>query len=656
MLISCSPLFAGASGPETAEQVRKARAERQLRENQRHQERAAREITREELPEMDAALVDRYQEMVEFLSDPAREGRVPGSLGIEQAAVFIEDRFAELGLSPAFDVKTTGADGEDEIRVGVSYRQSMQMGVTTSAAATRLTIDGVGLVHGKDYSVLSYSGSDDLSAPVTFAGYAVVSGPGRYMGFENSTSLEGRIALCLNYEPMDEDGRSLWRDEGWSHHSRLSYKVSALSRRNAAAVMIVSPPGADDERVDLLETIESTAPANTGMGMGRAPKFDIPVIMVTAEVAEMILFAGEDPGATLEDLVAESNSGGVVRHLGEKPVELMVEIARTPMMTDNVGAVLEGRGDLKDEVVVIGAHYDHIGYGKFGSRIASNVGKLHPGADDNASGTAGMMLAAQMIKDQYALLGEDDSARSVLFLAFTAEESGLNGSKWYVEHPIAAIDDHALMLNMDMIGRLEDEPLEIGGLNSAPGLEGFVETHFEQSGLAIVTESSVGEGRSDHASFDDELVPALFLFTGLHDDYHAPGDTPDLIDFDGGVRIAVLCSQIGLDAATTGERFVHRRQSKGEQANKQPTVRVGILPSNSAEGGMVIERVFPETSASDAGLREQDRIVSWDGEELESIERWRPTLLEVSPGDVVTLTVDRGGEIIEIEMTLRAIE
>ena len=656
-LIVAGVFFSGVvmigMGPETADEMRRARAQRQLEENQRHQERAATQIDRADLPEMDPALIERYQSMVEYLADPAREGRVPGSDGIEDAAVFIEDHFTALGLVPAFDETIEAADGTRVINKRAGFRQELQMGLSIDAAVAEMRVNGVDLEHGEDFSVLAYSGSSEVTAPASFTGYAIVSGPSGHMGFENSTTLEGRVALCLNYEPMTDEGVSRWRENGWSNHSRLTHKVSALSRRNAAAVIIVSPPNAADERVDLLETIESTAPRGMRAAGSRAPKFDIPVVMVTPRVARMII--GGDGGVSLESLIARANEGGVVEELGERAVSFRIEMARTPTMTANVGAILEGRGALRDEFVVVGAHYDHLGYASFGTRIASNAGKLHPGADDNASGTSGLLVAAELITGRYALLGPDEPARSVLFIAFTAEESGLNGSKFYVDHPIVPIAAHSVMLNMDMIGRLESEPLEVGGLRSSPRIGDLVDPFFEQSGLVIARESSVGSGRSDHASFDGAGVPALFFFTGLHDEYHTPEDTADLIDADGAVRVAVLCSEIGFAAATGAEKYEHRRNAR-KQENKQPTVRVGIRPSNASKGGMLVERVFPDTSAADAGLQEYDRIIRWDGVEIDSVESWRPILSEVSPGDVVRLEIERSGEILEIEMTLRAIE
>jgi hypothetical protein len=287
--------------------------------------------------------------------------------------------------------------------------------------------------------------------------------------------------------------------------------------------------------------------------------------------------------------------------------------------------------------------------------MPGNAGLLHPGADDNASGTTGMLIAAQTIAERTRTLPPDQSRRSHLFLAFTAEEMGLLGSIHYSREPIAPADKHALMLNLDMIGTLEDEPLEIGNLRSSPDLPDLVDAHFERSALIIARETSVGNARSDHASFDAVGVPNLFFFTGLHPRYHRPQDTADLVDEEGAVRIALLTADIALDAAVRTKPLVHRRANEPPPA-PEPTVRVGILPAASTKGGILIRRVFPDTSASEAGLRPDDRILTWNGKELASLDALRPRLAEHGPGDTVTLTVERADQVINITMTLRGIE
>ena len=636
------------SGEDTSAQEpsererRRQRALRRLGENDPSVARRAEASDPAALPLLDPELVAEFERIITYIADPAREGRAPGTDGIEDAADFLDREFERIGLEPAFEG-------------GASYRQEMEYGASLDATTEEFAINGLDLRAGEDFAALAFSGSASASGPVVFTGYAIRSGPDGYEGFPGKVDLDGSIAMCLEHEPMDESGASRWREDGWSNRSRLSYKVNALANRGAEGVLIVSTPGADDPGAGTLETLESTAPpAFMGSGSSGA-RFEIPVVSITPEAARTILIAA-DTDETLEALIGRSNAGGVIEPMDSARVRLDIELERSPTLTDNLGAVLEGRGALADEFIVIGAHYDHVGYGRFGSRMRDAAGIVHPGADDNASGTTGLLIAARQLADRYALLDESDNARSILFLLFTAEESGLNGSRYYADNPIAPIEDHEIMLNLDMIGSLERDPLEVGGLDSSDDLESVALTHLEASGVVFAQDVSVGRGRSDHASFDAEKVPNLFLFTGLHERYHLPQDTVDHVDMEGAVRVATICAQIAYDAATDPRDFTHDRSGGADQRAQRepPKVRIGIVPSNATGGGMTILRVFDGTSADEAGLEARDRITHWDGEEIESVESWSPVLLEHEPGDVVTLRVERAGETLEVEMTLKA--
>lgn len=643
-----------ASEDPTPAEVRAQRAKARLQDNRPAQDRAAAEP--HDLPPVDPALIDFFEKTVTELADPAYEGREPGSAGIARAADFIQAHFESLGLTPAFATSELAADGTEVLTPRSSFRQPFGVGEATRAVTTEMSVDTEPLVHGVDFSVLAYSGSGEINAPVSFAGYAIVSGPGGYLGFDPNTRFEGRVVLCLAYEPMDDDGNSQWQDEGFSHHSAMTHKASALIRRGASAVLIVAPPQANDPRADLLETIDSTRLGRPGLN-ARVLRFDAPVVQVTPELAQRILDRTGDPDLTLDALVRRANASAVAMPLGESPISMNIQMGTTSTETFNVGAVLPGVGDLAGEIVVIGAHYDHVGYGRQGSARRDASGDLHPGADDNASGTTGMMLIAQQLTERVRTLPREQPRRTFMFLAFSAEEMGLLGSIHYTKQPAEPMADHTLMLNLDMIGRLENEPLEIGNLKSAPDLEAFVEPFFESSGLVIARDTSVGNGRSDHASFDAVEVPNLFFFTGLHPDYHAPGDTADKIDDEGATRVALLVADIAMAYAVRPDPFVHRRAAtSNDPANQQPTVRLGILPTNSSKGGVLVQRVFLDTSASDAGIRPDDRILTWNGEDLRSVEDLRPRLSSHKPGDVVKLTIDRDGSTIETEMTLRGIE
>lgn len=643
------------AGPETADEVRARRAQKQLENNQRKQQRDAIARDMGEMPAIDQSIVEDYAQMLDLLADPSMEGRVPGSRGIEDAAQYIESQLTALGLTPAFSTTQESADGTQIITPNASFRQPIQMGKQIAAQSLALSTADESFAPDVDFSPLAYSGSASITAPVSFVGYAIVSGPDHYLGFETDESVKDRIAICLNYEPMDDTGNSIWREEKWSHNARLTYKVTALQRRGAAGVIIVSPPSANDDRVNLLETIESTAAPSNQIGERSGPEYDIPVVHATPQTASAILtYLGSEE--SLDDLIKRANDSGIVQPLGTKEITLAVELERTPKWTSNIGAILPGQGSLKDEYVVIGSHYDHVGYGKFGSTTPNRKGEVHPGADDNGSGTTANIISAKTLSQRYALLANDQNARSILFLWFTAEESGLNGSRHYVDHPIAPIEQHDVMLNMDMVGTLSDGLLEIGGFRSAEGFETFALPHLNQAAIPYSEDVSVGEGRSDHASFDAVGIPNLFFFTGLHDRYHSPDDTIEFIDDEGAVRISLLVSSMAYDAATRADRLVHPKSLTKKPEKDGPNVRVGIIPSNAKEGGMKVERVFEDTSASSAGLMPNDRIIKWNEHDLGSVEEWMPILTDQEPGDIVTLTIIRNDETIELNMTLRAIE
>jgi hypothetical protein len=640
--------------PDSAEDVRRKRALRQLEENRRAQEREAEDVTYADMPPMDPALVEQFDAMLAIIADPEMEGRVPGSQGIEKAADYIQGQVEALGLRPAF-IEDTDLNGSIE-DLPNHFRQPMQMGTHTAATSVTLAMGDSSYSDFDDASPLAFSGAQTVTAPVVFCGYGIVSGPNSYLGYETNESVEGKVAIVLNYEPMNADGSSQWKQEGWTHNAHLTYKVTALDRRGAAGVIIVNPPGAMDDRVDVLETVESTTPPTNRMGTRGGPEYDIPVVHATPEVVGSILtYLGSEDD--LPALIAQANAGGIVRALGERELTLGVEMERTPRMTDNIGAVLPGRGELADEYIVIGAHYDHVGFGKFGTRRETDKGKLHPGADDNGTGTAATILAAQLLSQRYETLSEQDNARSILFLWFTAEESGLNGSRYYVENPIAPLEDHLIMLNMDMIGTLSDGLLEVGGFEYAEGFEERAKPKLDASGIPYSTDVSVGSGRSDHASFNNAGVPGLFFFTGLHERYHAPEDVPELIDDEGCVRVASLVSDIAFDTAMLVGDIPHPDDKQADASSEGPKVRVGIIPSNARNnGGMRVERVFEDTSASQAGLRPGDVITKWNGTPIDAVETWMPIISTHAPGDVVTLEVQRGDETLQLEMTLRAIE
>jgi aminopeptidase YwaD len=599
-------------------------------------------------------LTNTYAEHVHVLASEYMQGRKPGTEGIERAARYITWHFENLGLEPAFPSEQTAADGTVVEMPRSSYRQAFPIGSVATLDSQEMSFSVAGapkpLDAGDDFNALGYGVSGSVTdAPVVFVGYSIVAGDGDYTSYPDALDLTGKAAMVLRFEPMDEDGGSAWTDDGWTFAAGLTTKFRAAENRGASAILLVTPPNADDERAGRLDTLEDS---NQGRPIG------IPVIHITPEVADAMSRMGDPGGRSLGELIAAADAGAAISEFENVTVSFDAQITRTPTTTDNLGAILPGRGHLADQLVVVGAHYDHLGVSTYGSRFP---GEMHLGADDNASGTSGMLTVAEALA---AAWGETEGpARSVLFLAFSAEETGLNGSRHYVENPIAPLDRHYFMLNLDMIGSL-GKHLEAGGVGSGDGMSDLLMPMFEESGITVKTDLSVGSGRSDHASFDRRQIPNLFFFTGVTDQYHTPDDTIDTLNIEGASHVAHLASEIVLAMATRpGELAYVNQEENDPRAGRQRMggpggvkVRVGIAPGDysGAAGGIEVARVFEGTSADDAGIKAGDRIIEWNGEKVVTVQDWMPMLASHNPGDTIDVVIVRDGEEMTIPMTLKA--
>ncbi|MHC4429920.1 MAG: M28 family peptidase [Planctomycetota bacterium] len=359
----------------------------------------------------DAAL---WFEHVQTLTNPLFEGRTPGSRGGELTEEYVEFFFREYGLAPAF---ADGAGG------GTGYRQQFRVegapldGYSTAGA---LTIAGRSLAPGEDFVVTANSPIDEVTAPVTFVGYGIESGPVGFDSFGDAADLTGRIALLLRLEPLDEDGSPRWGDAPGTHSS-LVKKFLATATRGAAGILLVNPPGAAVP----LEGLDPL-PRHTGFGCGALMR--LPTAMITTEVAERLVRAAGLEGQDLMALrrLADAGAAGAIDFDEEVRVTLRTEVGRESLDTANVAAVLPGRGDLADRWIVIGAHHDHVGRG-LGGVHPGNRDKLHVGADDNASGVAAVLLLARRLAAHYADAPEHADLQSILFSTPTCNRSSSSG-------------------------------------------------------------------------------------------------------------------------------------------------------------------------------------------------------------------------------------
>ncbi len=374
----------------------------------------------------------------------------------------------------------------------------------------------------------------------------------------------------------------------------------------------------------------------------------IPVASVARDIIDELL--QKSVGQSLESLEAKIDAAMAPQSavLANASVSLEVQLKPSAGTTFNVAATLEGRGDLAGETIVVGAHYDHVGMGGFGS-LAPGTIAVHNGADDNASGTAAMLAVAQCMVQR---LSGTESHRRLLFIAFTAEERGLLGSKHYVRNPRFPIESTTAMVNMDMVGRLRDNELTVYGVGSAESFDSLLDQANERHQFNLFKVSS-GYGPSDHHSFYVAGVPVLFFFTGLHNDYHRPTDDSDKIDFGGMVRITDTVCDVTYQLAVREERPKYAETDKNAKIRRQMTAFLGV---NLAErnGGVELSGLNANGPAQRGGLRVGDRLEKLGKRQVRTAAEVLEVLRSRSPGDQLKVEVFRGGKPLAIDVRLDA--
>ncbi|MDZ4755699.1 MAG: M28 family peptidase [Phycisphaerae bacterium] len=573
--------------------------------------------------------VRTFNEYLTILASPWMDGRLPGTKGMDLAMDFVEWSFKKAGL----EAPAQSADGTP------SFRQQFPLGgkTTFSEQAFTLTAPGISkeFVLGTDYDFSTLGDGGDVSGDAVFVGYAIQNPDRGYMTFNDEVDLTGKIAVMLRFEPMTEEGKSRWSEEGWSRSAGFQGKFAALLARHPAAIIIVNTPGADDPRVQSLKV--------SGGSMAK-----MPVALMTPEAADALVQAADESGRSLMELRTLADAEGTIIALPRAKLRLALRAESKPVMAENVVGLLPGRGALKDEVIVMGGHLDHLGYGDFGSR--GGAGALHPGADDNASGSAGIMMLADMLKKEYEKLPADQPLRSILFIAFSAEESGLNGSRFYAQNPLFPIGQHVLMFNYDMIGRLVNDRLAVSGTASGKDMHEWALQIYDSAkatyGLEVVGTKAAGGG-SDHASFLAVGVPALFGILadfGEQRDYHTPRDVGDLINREGAVKAIWLFRDMALSAAQRSERFAFDTEA-GPMRGPGMRVRLGVRSRASDDGsGVDIIEVTEGGVAEAAGFKVGDKMLKWNKEPVKTRQEFVDLLRQHEPGDEVQAVIDRDGE------------
>lgn len=596
-----------------------------------------------------SAVVD-VRRTVEYLASDELEGRGSGTVAQDKAAEYIADVFATLKLE-----RPAGWDGYFQ-PFKLTTGMSVDPATNLSAGDGANWVEAVGrpvLESTKDFIPLPVSRDGRVDAGVVFAGYGISD---KDLGYDDYAGIDvkGKVVLVLRFEPVDDEGRSKFsgRKDDWSNNATFARKLSLATERGAAAMLVVNPPNWVKED-PLLEFA----------GAARNDRAGLPAIQVIRPVADAMLKAGGlKPLAELQKAI---DGAKAPRSQPLAGVTVRANVVLKPAQKDvrNVAAVLPGKGPRADEFVVVGAHYDHLGRGGPGA-FPIFAGQIHHGADDNASGTAAMLKLAEL----FAAAGPQE--RSILFVAFTAEEWGLNGSKYFVGNPPVPLAKMAAMVNLDMVGRVRENRLEVGGSGTAPSLDRILAEASAGLPLKLSTNSKGGLGPSDHMSFGLKKVPVLFFFSGVHLDYHRPTDTADKVNYDG-IESVVTLGQRVVTALTKAEKeqYVGKFDSTGifgMMSGGGPTTNpaagspsrstgasLGVIPDyDEGVNGVRISGASEGSPAARAGLQAKDTLVGWNGKPISNINDLMARLTEGKPGDQVKVKVLRDGKEVELDATL----
>jgi hypothetical protein len=561
---------------------------------------------------------------VQALAAPAMEGRASGTPGGERAAAYIAAEFAGAGLTPG------GEAG--------SYFQPFEVitGIRLGPA-NALTVGGLPppmaapFVVGRDFIPLSFSAEGGVEGEVLFAGYGITAPEIGYDDYAGQDAA-GKVVLVMTHEPRERDEGGPFRRPEAYRHTEARTKVTAAREHGAAAVLLVRDP--NNHRGEPEELI--------GLRGASSSRSSLLAVNITAALADRLL---EAAGKRLADLQTAIDAGLAPRSLPLPAVRvrLSVDLIREKGRAANVVGLLPGRDPaLRETAVVIGAHYDHLGRGGEASLAPDTFGTIHPGADDNASGTAVVLGLARA----FAAVG--GAPRTLIFAAFAGEEMGLLGSSFYTRHPAIPLERMVAMLNLDMVGRLRDGKVLVGGVESAREWPGILQAAAR--GLPL-TLAMFGDayGPSDHTAFAVKERPVLFFFTGPHEDYHRPSDTHEKINVAGLQQMATLVYRTaavvaGEPAAPAFVRAPARPPAAGQRQGYGPYF--GSIPDFGATEvqGVQLSGVRPGSPAERAGLRAGDTIVRFGGVRVTNLEDLVYALRAKRAGDTVEVVYRRDGQ------------
>lgn len=573
-------------------------------------------------PQADPA---RYLNDVKAISAPEMEGRGAGTKGLTRAEHLIEKRYKTLGLDAA------GVNGYAQpfsVITGAELKSDNHLSVQDAVTNKDLRIN-------TEFVPFSFSSSGEATGAIVFAGYGITADEFHYDDYAG-VDAKDKIVVVLRYEPPGFGEKS--GNHGLTQHSQLISKAINARNHGAKAVVVVNGKLGSGED-DLLTRFGSVSgPENVGTVF----------VQVKNAVADSWFQAA---GKSLKDVQEQINAGTKPASFAfpnTLHLALHIDIETTRATVNNVLAWLPGK---TDEYVIVGAHYDHLGRGNFDSLAPSQVGQIHPGADDNGSGTAGVLELARLLAPQRGQL-----KRSILFMDFAGEELGLLGSAAWVANPTRPLDKAVAMINMDMIGRIKDDKVYIGGVGTGSTFKAVLEQAQKDAPFKIEYSAS-GYSSSDHTSFVTRKIPALFFFSGLHSDYHKPSDTWDKINAPSAARLLDMVESVTIqlanaDTAPAFQVVAEDKPHSGAGGGGYGPYFGSIPDFGQTENGVKFSDVKPGSPAAKAGFKAGDVLVQFGDKPIKNLYDFTDALRRSKVGDVVEVKVMRDGQPVTASVTL----
>jgi hypothetical protein len=590
----------------------------------------------------------RLKRDVTLLASDECEGRGPTTKGLVLAGDYVANEFKKAGLKPG------GVDG--------TYFQTFKVMGAKLDAPARFALkspSGAQMAFpAKDASALGISGSGQAKAELVFAGYGIsaefnVPKPPKakdesamgdpkpkaedkfdkfpYDDYEGIDAA-GKIVVVLRDVPRTANRFAV--DPNWKgRNGSLQIKIQNAEKHGASAILFVNDYGMVTDGDDLMDfNFHATAPSSA-----KIPAFTIHRSLLQS----MLDSRGEDLTRIEQDIDRTMKPHSLALTGWTADLEAKVSRSNEMLPLRNVIGYLEGHGPPAKEMVVVGAHMDHVGYGGFASRIGAKKPIIHHGADDNGSGTTSVMELAR----RFAAMPNREG-RKIVFMTFSGEEMGLLGSRYFCEHPLIDLKDVAAMVNLDMVGRMSQDPESKKGklLVEGTGTAKIWDSLLDQVNAKYDFKFSKTKGvipQSDHASFNSKGIPVCFFWTGYHADYHGPTDTAEKINVPDMRRIVDMTEEIVLFLTTSKDRPEYQKvQSVLPGRTKGP--RLGIAPTYGEEGeGVLVDAVSDGGPASKGGIKKGDRIVEIAGKPVKNLEAYMSVMGAQKAGEVIEVTVLR---------------